>query len=379
MGGGDGRDVGGDARDSPSPHRIPGGRGVQSGARGNPGGVESGARVAGSSPRHNRARIERDGRDGREGGRLSGQETLPDARDVHQDLYFGIRPLVARLVSVASRPPPSAAILGRVSKVVGRTRAPSRIAISDDPRAMASVEGVDRLDRGAALLAWLEGEGCSHALRFGETPDAGGVGVFAARDVKRGETLMVMPAACAMRASDTRASPDDDDATAGFKAALDDLRGADGTPIDDSVRVQLLLLRERAAAWSDEFHDGRWAHYVRALPGDELTRALPLSWSDENLRRRLAGTAMHADVLEDRAHLEHLSRALADANARVPSDPTASQSPPFPEDVFGPDRLRWAHAVFWSRAIALPLPLLEPRRGRGRGERRRPHPSPRLV
>ena len=89
------------------------------------------------------------------------------------------------------------------------------------------------MDRGAALLAWLEGEGCSHALRFGETPDAGGVGVFAARDVKRGETLMVMPAACAMRASDTRASPDDDDATAGFKAALDNLRGADGTPIDD--------------------------------------------------------------------------------------------------------------------------------------------------
>ena len=112
--------------------------------------------------------------------------------------------------------------------------------------------------------------------------------------------------------------------------------------------------------------------------GDELVRALPLSWSDENLRRRLAGTAMHADVLADRAALEHLSRALADANARVrvraPPDgeptPTGTThptppTPPFPDAAFGPDRLRWAHAVFWSRAIALPLPSWS--RGAGAG------------
>jgi hypothetical protein len=236
---------------------------------------------------------------------------------------------------------------------------------------MAPGDGADRLERGGALLAWLEGEGCAHALRLGETPDAGGVGVFAARDVKRGETLVVMPAACAMRAADTRASPDDDDATADFKAALDHLRGADGAPIDDSARVQLLLLRERAAAWTDGIRSGgRWAHYVRALPGDELTRALPLSWSDEDLRRRLAGTAMHADVLADRAALEHLSRALADANVRVPHEPTPTptpRTPPFPEDAFGPDRLRWAHAVFWSRAIALPLPSWSRGAGAGAG------------
>lgn len=249
-------------------------------------------------------------------------------------------------------------------------------------RAMASGEGADRLERGAALLAWLEGEGCAHAVRLGETPDAGGVGVFAARDVKRGETLVAMPAACAMRAEDTRASPDDDDATADFKAALDHLRGADGAPIDDSARVQLLLLRERAAAWTDGIRSGgRWAHYVRALPGDELVRALPLSWSDENLRRRLAGTAMHADVLADRAALEHLSRALADANARVrararaspdgeptrPTGTTTPPTPPFPDAAFGPDRLRWAHAVFWSRAIALPLPSWSRGAGAGAG------------
>lgn len=253
----------------------------------------------------------------------------------------------------------------------------ARLVMRGRARAMASGEGADRLERGAALLAWLEGEGCAHALRLGETPDAGGVGVFAARDVKRGETLMVMPAACAMRAADTRASPDDDDATADFKAALDRLRGADGAPIDDSARVQLLLLRERAAAWTDGIRSGgRWAHYVRALPGDELTRALPLSWSDENLRRRLAGTAMHADVLADRAALEHLSRALADANARARAPPDGEPTPtptptpptpPFPEDAFGPDRLRWAHAVFWSRAIALPLPSWSRGAGAGAG------------
>ena len=142
---------------------------------------------------------------------------------------------------------------------------------------------------------------------------------------------------------------------------------ADGTPIDDSVRVQLLLLRERAAAWSDEFHDGRWAHYVRALPGRRTHPRAPALVVRRKPSPTTRGSAMHADVLEDRAHLEHLSRALADANARVPSDPTASQSPPFPEDAL---RTRppsmGARRVLVARHRA-PAPLLSRGAGAGAG------------
>ena len=61
-----------------------------------------------------------------------------------------------------------------------------------------------RVARGASLLAWLEREGCEHCVRLGETPGAGGVGVFATRDVERGEILISCPTRTVISAAETK-------------------------------------------------------------------------------------------------------------------------------------------------------------------------------
>ena len=215
----------------------------------------------------------------------------------------------------------------------------------------ASTPGVDRLARCESLLAWLEREGCEHAVRVGESSGAS-VGVFASRDVKRGEALIRCPVACAMTARDTRPSPDDDDATAAFKAALDAARPR----LDDAQRLRLFLLRERRLSENPPERPGpppgRWASYARSLPGDELLDILPLGWSREDLARRLRGTPALDRALEERAELERLERAARDAEGFSPLIDlgTASSS-----EGAAAATVSWAHAAYWSRAIALPL------------------------
>ena len=206
---------------------------------------------------------------------------------------------------------------------------------------MGSADSDERLSRGAALLEWIKQEGGDvDAVRVGKGP--GGVGVFAARDVERGESFFRCPLRCLMRATDakTGASGDDDDDPEfkSFVRALDALK-VNGTPIDDRVRLQLHLLNEcRRGAKS------RWEPYIASLPGDELVANLPISWDDETLTRLLQHTPMHAKVKEDKERLRRLSRSLA------------KDSKAFPLKFFGADRLLWAHAVYWSRAIRLKLP-----------------------
>jgi len=215
----------------------------------------------------------------------------------------------------------------------------------------ASTPGVDRLARCESLLAWLEREGCEHAVRVGESSGAS-VGVFASRDVKRGEALIRCPVACAMTARDTRPSPDDDDATAAFKAALDAARPR----LDDAQRLRLFLLRERRLSEENPPErrgpPGRWASYARSLPGDELLDILPLGWSREDLARRLRGTPALDRAMEERAELERLERAARDAEGFSPLIDlgTASSS-----EGAAAAAVSWAHAAYWSRAIALPL------------------------
>lgn len=235
-----------------------------------------------------------------------------------------------------------------------------------------------RVASGANLLAWLEREGCEHCVRLGETPGAGGVGVFATRDVERGEILISCPTRTVISAAETRL--DVDPGMKAFAKALDDVRvargdgsGREGTPLDDSTRMQLLLLRERHTEERrvslptdsqprdppprdaerepvDVRFSGYWAAYTRALPGDELVASLPSSWSEPELERRLGGTSLFPEVLAERAELVSLAAALSVWRG----DETSGDSA-FARGAFGVSRLRWARAVFRSRAIALPL------------------------
>lgn len=240
-----------------------------------------------------------------------------------------------------------------------------------------------RVASGANLLAWLEREGCEHCVRLGETPGAGGVGVFATRDVERGEILISCPTRTVISAAETRL--DVDPGMKAFAKALDDVRvargdgsGREGTPLDDSTRMQLLLLRERhteerrvslptdsqprertSASSRDGSRDpadvrfsGYWAAYTRALPGDELVASLPSSWSEPELERRLGGTSLFPEVLAERAELVSLAAALESVWR---GDETERGDSAFARGAFGVSRLRWARAVFRSRAIALPL------------------------
>ena len=236
-----------------------------------------------------------------------------------------------------------------------------------------------RVASGANLLAWLEREGCEHCVRLGETPGAGGVGVFATRDVERGEILISCPTRTVISAAETRL--DVDPGMKAFAKALDDVRvargdgsGREGTPLDDSTRMQLLLLRERHTEErrvslptnsppprdppprdaerepADVRFSGYWAAYTRALPGDELVASLPSSWSEPELERRLGGTSLFPEVLAERAELFSLAAALSVWRGDEGSGDSA-----FARGAFGVSRLRWARAVFRSRAIALPL------------------------
>ena len=240
-----------------------------------------------------------------------------------------------------------------------------------------------RVASGANLLAWLEREGCEHCVRLGETPGAGGVGVFATRDVERGEILISCPTRTVISAAETRL--DVDPGMKAFAKALDDVRvargdgsGREGTPLDDSTRMQLLLLRERhteerrvslptdsqprertsassrdgSREPADVRFSGYWAAYTRALPGDELVASLPSSWSEPELERRLGGTSLFPEVLAERAELVSLAAALESVRR---GDETERGDSAFARGAFGVSRLRWARAVFRSRAIALPL------------------------
>jgi len=236
-----------------------------------------------------------------------------------------------------------------------------------------------RVASGANLLAWLEREGCEHCVRLGETPGAGGVGVFATRDVERGEILISCPTRTVISAAETRL--DVDPGMKAFAKALDDVRVArgdslsEGTPLDDSTRMQLLLLRERHTPhWSptddsqprppprdgsrgeDVRFSGYWATYARSLPGDELVASLPSSWSEPELERRLGGTSLFPEVLAERAELFSLAAALKRVFFwRGDEEEGEERDFAFARGAFGVEKLRWARAVFRSRAIALPL------------------------
>ena len=128
------------------------------------------------------------------------------------------------------------------------------IPIRSRTEAMAS----GRLAQCTALLRWLEQEGCAHCVRLGETPSAG-VGVFATRDIDKGDVIISCPVRCVIGAAETRLV-DSDKETVAFSDAMDALRVREepndtqtsGSPISDTTRMQLTLLRERHLAETTE-------------------------------------------------------------------------------------------------------------------------------
>jgi hypothetical protein len=82
--------------------------------------------------------------------------------------------------------------------------------------------------------------------------------------------------------------------------------------------------------------------------------SLPSSWSEPELERRLGGTSLLPEVLAERAELFSLAAALK----RVffwRGEKGEGRDFAFARGAFGVEKLRWARAVFRSRAIALPL------------------------
>jgi hypothetical protein len=192
-----------------------------------------------------------------------------------------------------------------------------------------------RLAAGCALLGQLEAQGCTHAVHLAVAPDAGGLGVFASRDVAADELVMRCPMAAVLRA----------DADAELSAALTEFSARAELHIDARVRLQLLLLHERRRL-SRQPSPSTWGLYIASLPSDDLVDALPISWSEADLQRRAKGTALVAQVTTARAQLDALCRAVA-SHGQILGE-TASAL----------DRraLLWAHAIFWSRALVLDAP-----------------------
>lgn len=193
----------------------------------------------------------------------------------------------------------------------------------------------DRLADGCALLRQLEAQGCTHAVQLDVAPDAGGLGVFAARDVEAGEVVMRCPMAAVLCS----------DADAKLSAALTDFSARAELHIDERVRLQILLLHERRRL-SRQSSPTAWGAYIASLPSDDLVEALPVSWSEADVQRRAQGTALVSEVAAARAQLDALSRAVA-SHGQLLGDTAGAL-----------DRraLLWAHAVFWSRALVLELP-----------------------
>ena len=350
MGGGDGRGVGGDARD-----RL---RSRSRWARGR-GGTRR--RRAGDAE----GRV-RDGRDGREGGRLSGPFFYPDARDVHRRPIFLASDRSSR---VSSRKTPTGLVSSRPATSDGPARRRSRAMRASRCR------GSTGWIAARALLAWLEGEGCSHAVRFGETPPA-----RAWASSRRATSSVARRSSGARRVRDA----------ASGHAPLARRRRRDGRfqSCAGRPRGRAPHRRQRSACSfppprargcvERRDHLGRWA-YVRALPRRRTHPRAPALVVRRGPSPTTRGNRHAPDVLEDRAELERLSRALADAKG-VPSDPTASgDDRRSPKGAAARPSSMGARGVLVARHRALRVPRLvpleEPRRFRA-GLPWRTAPSP---
>ena len=142
---------------------------------------------------------------------------------------------------------------------------------------------------GTDLFAWAASLGAdTSSVRPGCSP-LGGLGVFATCDVPSGGVLLSCPLRLVLRASTAFADPVIGDPLRTLRAELGE------AVVDARVVLCVLLLhcRRQGAA-------GGFAHYVEALPGDELVASLPSCWSDAELEARLSGTPLLDEARRDR-------------------------------------------------------------------------------
>lgn len=184
------------------------------------------------------------------------------------------------------------------------------------------------------LLAWV---GAQPNIRIGETRTRG-LGVFAARDLPANTVLLQFPVSCLLRAGTGGAA---DDAGARLQQMRDEV-GPD--LLDDRAMMILRLVHNRRMGRASA-----WRAYTRLLPGDEIVRALPMHWDDDVLEERLGGTALVEQVRGQKLQLRRL-------HERVVRDGLCARWPElFPPADFSWAALCWGHAIFWSRAICIPL------------------------
>ncbi len=195
-------------------------------------------------------------------------------------------------------------------------RLSARIVPTETPADATERRLSKRLASATRLLTTLQRRGAkTDAVRL--VTHHHGLALAAAAPLRAGDTILTVPASCVLRA--THAPPS-------LLSTFERLGVRDAR-----LRLQLLLLHERSRAASSEHHD-----YADALPGDELTHSLPVAWDQHTLAAQLAGTPLFDAAVDERLELVKLHTRLA------PSYNLAD--------------LMWAHAVFWSRAIRVPLP-----------------------
>ena len=193
------------------------------------------------------------------------------------------------------------------------------------------------MDAADQLFSWARQHGGVSALAPCVSR-LGGLGCCAMEAASSGAELMRCPLRNVLRASMALSDP----LIGGPLTTLRDELG--DAVLDTRVLLCVLLLHCRRQGPSSFF-----CAYVRSLPGDELVESLPCCWSDAELEARLSGTPLLDEAQRDRQQLEETHEVVLRHGlcARWPEI--------FPCAAYSLAALQWANAMFWSRAISVPV------------------------
>ena len=191
-----------------------------------------------------------------------------------------------------------------------------------------------RRDETDELFAFV---GAQPNVRIGATSSRG-LGVFVRRDLPANTELLRCPVSCLLPAR--IGSPEDETGV-----RLKQVREEVGQELlDERSMMMLRLLYHRRMG-----RTSAWHAYIQLLPGDEIARALPMHWDDSALQALLGGMELLEQARDQKRQLRRLYE-------RVVRDVLCAR---WPEVFHPPDfswrRLCWGHAIFWSRALCIPL------------------------